>query len=315
MKTKTRFWQIALLCAFLFPAVDAQLAVCEELPSQILGFAAQISLLKEASDILGRARMARLASDDLARSRELVEQFERLLASRQHYIKEIDALRYATEVLPNERTRVLARERDSIREYVDSLPPRFSGRDAIRSLMQQLNLATKLDERGTDRHGTKQAVLSNLFYEAELYTRVVFSYVALAKAGLQQHIGHVDVARSAKEIRAKLNSDLEILWEFSSAILEDPHWKRRSIIDNGKLVDELQIYGEYQLKPGEQFDRELHCPLADMDASMALRGLAKRFGVDVGDVPTNAESCFIEGDTVGIWLVAPQAKLVRFPSP
>ena len=162
----------------------------ERLPAPTLqNLDAQVPLVREAYAILQRA--AQPAPGDLARSRELVVQFDDLLATKQDYIDWLDGLR-RTELQPDAQTGLTARLRqlrDSHRSYLNSLPPSFAGCETIRVQMQQLNLAMAIEEQGSPDGTTGNADrLASLYLHAGVFARTAFAHFEVAKARLQQDI-------------------------------------------------------------------------------------------------------------------------------
>lgn len=314
MKRTTRFCLAALLCAYGSATVNAQLAVGEDperLPVPTLQhLAAQVPLVREAYAILQRT--GRATPGDLARSRELVAQFDDLLAAKQRYIDWLDELRRAAP-RPGAQTDLTARLRqlrDSHRSYLDSLPPDFAGRTTIRAQMQQLNLAMSIEEQsGLDQATVNADRLAELYLHAGVFARTAFAHFEVAKARLQQSVLHRAVARQAKDILAALDDQVLPLLEFNAAVVGDPRLARRPQIADSELVDQIRAYGEYRLR-GERFDRRRHCDLAEFKAWEALQALAQRLGVVLQG--ESRESCVEAGGTVGVWLAVPQANVVRF---
>lgn len=304
----------ALLCMHCIAPANAQLAVGEDSerpPAPTLqNLAAQVPLVREAYAILQRA--AQPTAGDLARSRELVAQFDDLLATKQDYIDWLDGLQ-RTQLQPGAQINLTARLRqlrDSHRSYLDSLPPDFIGRETILVQMQHLNLAMTSEEQHSPDGATGNAdQLAELYLHAGVFARTAFTHFEVAKARLQQDILHRDIARQVKDILTALDGQVLPFLEFNAAVVGDPRLARRPLLVDGKLVDQLRAYGEYRLRGG-RFDRRRHCDFAEFKAWEALQELAQRLGVVL--YGETRESCVEVGGTVGVWLAVPQANVVRF---
>lgn len=282
----------------------------DEGPPSLQTLAARVPLVREAYAILQRA--AQPTPADLARSRELVAEFDVLLATKQRYIDWLDGLG-RTELRPSAQIDLITRLRqlrDSHRNYLDSLPRDFAGRTTIRAQMQQLSLAMATEEQRSTNGAKENAdQLAELYLHAGVFARTVFAHFEVAKARLQQDILHGAVARQAKDILATLDSEILPVLEFNAAVVGDPRLARRPLIADDRLADQIRAYGEYRLR-GERFDRHRHCDLAEFKAWEALQALAQRLGVVLHG--ETRESCVEAGGTVGVWLAVPQANVVRF---
>lgn len=314
MKRTIRLCVAALFCVRCVLSAHAQLAVGDEderppVPT-LQNLAAQVPLVREAYAILQRT--AQPTPDDLARGRELVAEFDALLATKQRYIDWLDELQ-RTALQPSAQidlTAQLRQLRDSHRSYLDSLPSDFAGRTTIRAQMQQLSLAMAMEQqRSPDTDADTADRIAELYLHAGVYARTAFAHFEVAKARLQQDILHRAVAAQATDILAALDSEVLPFLEFNAAVVGDPRLARRPLLADGRLVDQLRAYGEYRLR-GERFDRRRHCDLAEFKAWEALQALAQRLGVVLHG--ETRESCVEVGGTVGVWLAVPQGNVVRF---